>query len=211
MKGPILIVITRESLFSWWQEAPNTIKQDSKKGLLFCPSWDSLALCGEYMWRQPKSQCSISFVMYCLSLPFFWLIRSLAGPTLAAFIVRGPLHIIATRTCRLGFQRTLSTFILCSSKVTAYKYHVTILRTKFFSSFFLKVNCWLNNGFLFGLPAKTWLTYCNEGLVVQNWAGYNANSGWKVNKSTKFCNILCNILFSLLMFCAVWHYWIAEG
>ena len=38
---------------------------------------------------------SISLAIYCLSSHIFWLIRSLVDPTLAAFIVCGPLQFVS--------------------------------------------------------------------------------------------------------------------
>ena len=40
-----------------------------------------------------RFSCSISLAFYCL-YTFFWLIRSLVDPTLAAFIVCGPLQFV---------------------------------------------------------------------------------------------------------------------
>ena len=43
--------------------------------------------------RYLRFSCSISLAVYCL-YTFFWLIRSLVDPTLAGFIVCGPLQFV---------------------------------------------------------------------------------------------------------------------
>ena len=45
---------------------------------------------------------SISLAVYCLSSNIFWLIRSLVDPTLAAFIVCGPLQFMVSHLCIFG-------------------------------------------------------------------------------------------------------------
>jgi len=103
--------------------------------------------------------------------------------------LRGPVVLVYN----IHFIVNINTY---QNKVSADQYHMTMGASSFGISFFVNFvldNCWPSTGFLIGWGAQTRSSYCNQGRIVQNWAGYT-DPGLKVNESINFCvaYIKCN-------------------